>query len=150
MSAYRYRAGRRVAAMDGSGAARRRAARRAALLAAVVLVTSLVELPDRGPPPRDPLGLAGVDKWSHLFGYAVLARLLAEATGGRSWWSLAGVATLVAVYGGVLEWLQGAIGGRLYERGDVLANALGAVLGVVAWRATTAESRPDGLRPSER
>jgi VanZ family protein len=136
--------------MDGSGAARRRAARRAVLLAAVVLVTSLVELPDRGPPPRDPLGVAGVDKWGHLLGYAALARLLAEATGSRSWCALLGVASLVATYGGVLEWLQGAVGGRLYERGDVLANALGAALGVVAWRATAAEGRPDGLRRSER
>ncbi|MFD1514609.1 VanZ family protein [Halomarina rubra] len=129
---------------------RRRARRRAGVVAGVVLVTSLVELPDRGPPPRDPLGVAGVDKWAHLFGYAVLARTLAAAVDARSWRSQAGVVCLVTGYGALLELLQRSLGGRLYEHGDVLANALGAALGVLARRAALAVTRPDGLPTSDR
>lgn len=135
--------------MDGSESTRRRAARRATVVAAVILVSSVVDLPERGPPPRDPLGLAGVDKWTHLLGYAVLARLLAAAVDARSRRSLLLVVTLTAGYGTALEVVQRSLAGRGYEHGDVLANALGAVLGVVAWSVTT-DRRPDGLRPSER
>ncbi|MFC5972332.1 VanZ family protein [Halomarina salina] len=146
-----------------TSSANRRRYRRTALVAAVVFVTSVVELPDRGPPPRDPLGIAGVDKWSHLFGYAVLARSFAEAVDAQSWRSLAAVACLVTGYGAALEWLQHSLTGRLYERGDVAANALGALLGVATWRLHDATSdddprcdpdancvRPDTLRLSGR
>lgn len=67
------------------------------------------------------------DKFNHLAGYAVLA-VLAALAGLR----ILTAGTSVAAYGVAIEFAQMAVPGRLgADPADMLANALGVVLGLV-------------------
>lgn len=67
------------------------------------------------------------DKFNHFAGYAVMALLTGMAgLRGLPGWGV------VSIYGIVLEFAQGAVPGRLgADPADMLANALGAALGLV-------------------
>ena len=70
------------------------------------------------------------DKLLHFLAFAALVLPLA-ASDPRNWaWALG----LAVAYGGVIELIQPHVN-RQAEWGDVLANALGAALGVILGRA---------------
>lgn len=79
------------------------------------------------------------DKLAHAAAYALLAWLFAQGlranTHGRdfSLSQLALVFLLPALYGAVMEWMQGAFfPNRFFEYDDMLANAVGAAI-VSGW-----------------
>jgi VanZ family protein len=106
----------------------------AATVAAVVLAGSLVPLD----PGRVPSAVAGVgpDKVAHALGFGLLAATLAlalEAPDRPRSVVLGGGAILAVALGAGVEVVQPAVG-RSAERGDLLADAVGALLGVAGYR----------------
>jgi len=63
----------------------------------------------------------------HLLGYGVLALLLA------TWLPARAAAAAAWSYGAVIEGLQWVVRYRNADVGDLLVNAAGAVVGVLAW-----------------
>lgn len=99
-----------------------------AALAILVIVTVASLLPPRGTPVAEIADLGELRAWlGHAIGYFMLAAsaVLAQRQ-PRPWltWLLA------SAYGIVLELLQGVLGQRSAQITDVLANLLGALLGV--------------------
>jgi hypothetical protein len=81
-------------------------------------------------------GGGGLDKLAHAAGYAVLAA--AVAWGGRvRGRALVVVALVVTAYGAGIELLQTTLSGRTADVADGLANAVGAVVGVVWYHLWT-------------
>jgi VanZ family protein len=129
----------------GRLSARRPGLRRAALATwlALVFLGSLLPGPNRGPPPRDPLGIAGVDKWLHTLAGAGLTVTLSSVRRPRTPGDVGGVLGLSVLYCGVLELLQTRHPWRTFEAGDVAAAAVGSGLGVVGWWAVAGRDRDD-------
>jgi VanZ family protein len=101
------------------------------VIGALLLVATLVPAPVRDPPRPTPLHL---DKAFHFLSHAVFTAAFVATLEERRR-SRLGVASAVlvsTVYGVALERLQERIPGRRYETGDVVASALGSVLGGVA------------------
>ena len=89
-----------------------------------------------------PVGLVGFDKLAHLGVFAVMVALhlgvgTARSTQGSSHSGV--VAGACALYGGVIELLQGALtADRVADPYDALANALGCGLALLVVRALDA------------
>jgi VanZ family protein len=115
------------------------------------LVLAAVIPAKRRDPPRSPP--YGIDKAAHAVGHAAFAAALADAFGptdrppGGP-----GLAVLLSAGSGVLlERLQRWVPGRRFERDDVVAGAVGSVLGaagVLLWRA--ASTPAEDIPPNER
>lgn len=93
---------------------------RLALAGALAVVTALSLLP-LGPEVPS----TGWDKSNHLLAFALLAVLACQAWPNRIPAALAAL----LVYGGLIEVLQSLTGYRFAEWGDLLADALGLLLG---------------------
>jgi VanZ family protein len=102
--------------------------------AAIVLVASLVDPPGAATPATGPLGVLSADKWQHGLGYAVLGGLVARAVNRPTASGLALAVGLAVAFGGCVELLQGVVPARTLSLADAGANAVGALLGVTAWR----------------
>ncbi len=105
----------------------------------VVLVASLIFVSSVSPGETSPSNLlpqvAHVDKVAHLIGFAILGLSLAYATTDRGPAPMMRSVILYAglvFYGAILEGLQGFRPGRLFEVGDLAANAVGALV-VFGW-----------------
>jgi VanZ family protein len=100
--------------------------------AGAVLVASVVRPPGAGGSATLLLGVA-LDKWLHAAAYAALAATLAYAAlaAGRT---LLVVAAVVAAYGLGIEGVQATLPYRTFSVADAAANAVGALVGVAAWR----------------
>ena len=98
----------------------------ALVLGGVIAIASV--LPPRGTPVAEIADLGEIRAWAgHAIGYLLLtaAALCAQAR-PRPWTTL-----LIAVgYGVLLEAVQGLIGLRSAQLADVVANAVGALVGV--------------------
>ena len=104
------------------------------LLAAVATVIAWSSLL---PPEYLPADLGVYDKALHALGYAILGVL--AVLGGFRWpWAI----VAVVAFGLVLEGAQGVLGYRAFEWADLLADALGAVAGVLV----TARVREEMVR----
>jgi VanZ family protein len=75
------------------------------------------------PSPPD-IDIEGGDKLGHLVSYFVLMFWFAQLYASRAWYAAGFVALGIA-----LEFLQGALGYRAFERYDILANSAGVLLG---------------------
>lgn len=111
----------------------------AAAVAAVVVGASLVPLPAGGgsvPAGTDSVP-AGSTVLAHVLGYAAVAAATAVALDGerRPAVVLGGAVVAAVGLGGVVEILQGVVPGRSPSALDAAANALGAVVAVVLYRA---------------
>jgi VanZ family protein len=116
-----------------------------AFAAAAVFVASVVDPPTGGAVTAvgsapSPLGVP-LDKWVHAATYAVLAGLLCYATRARTTRAVLLAAVAVAGYGFAIELVQATLPARTFEPADALANAAGAVLAALAWRAVAALDR---------
>jgi len=98
-------------------------------IAVVVLAASLVP----GGGGGGTIGPVGVDKLLHVVGYAALAAASLFALRTRTRRTMLVVAVVVTAFGGVVELLQGFVPGRAVSGLDLVADAVGAVTGVVAW-----------------
>lgn len=106
----------------------------AILIAAILLLTLLPgnELPT---PPDIPF----VDKWTHALMFGALASTLlydwSRRTGALTWRQWIGVALISTLIGGLIEFLQDAMGwGRSGEMLDFVADAIGAfILPLIFW-----------------
>lgn len=103
----------------------------------LLLITALSTLPN---PQLPGFKLLAADKLVHAVVYGVLAWLLlrghslAQQRSVR-WRERAAAFLFATAYGVLMEWVQYAfIPGRFYEFDDMLANAVGAVVGVVIFR----------------
>jgi VanZ family protein len=94
----------------------------------VVLATIVCLIPIPEMPPSLDLN----DKVSHLIGHGTLALYFAGLIPRRSWWKIFG---LLLLFGIAIEFAQYAMhAGRHADVRDVIANALGAALGLaLAW-----------------
>lgn len=100
------------------------------LSAGVLLGGSVIPLPERD------VGTLGTDKALHGVAHAWLVLALADALraeGVSTSGSVVAAVTASAAYGLLIELLQQRVPGRRYERGDVVASALGSVLGALYW-----------------
>lgn len=79
------------------------------------------------------VGPVGVDKLLHAVGYAVLAVAGLWAAPGRDARTVLAVVVVVTGFGGVVELLQWPIPGRSVSVLDLVADAVGAVLGAAGW-----------------
>lgn len=108
--------------------------------AVVVAVASALpgaEVPGAGLP-------LGADKWGHAAAYAVLGWLAARAwsaSGSRAWTAVVRAVALAAAFGATMEWMQEFVR-RDPSVGDWAADALGATLGALAWRARHRQGPP--------
>ncbi len=93
---------------------------RLALAGALVVVTAMSLLPLG---PQTPS--TGWDKTDHLLGFGLLAILACQSWPQRNMAALAGL----LAYGGLIEVLQSFTGYRFAEWNDLLADALGLLLG---------------------
>ena len=85
------------------------------------------------PSPEAPVGFLPLsfDKWVHVGLFAVLGFLWARAVPGRTWQVLIGG----IAFGVAIELWQGLpLVGRTPDAADALADAVGVVLGLGAWR----------------
>lgn len=89
----------------------------------LMAVSALALLPD----PDGDLPSSGWDKGNHLLAFATLAGLALQAFPRRKQAIVPGL----ALYGGLIEILQALTPYRQAEWRDFLADALGAVLGLV-------------------
>lgn len=98
-------------------------------LAWAAVVLTLSSIPSSGLPSVDE-----GDKLAHFAMYALLGWLTVRAAwgGDSSWGTVALVIAALAVFGAVDEWHQRFIPGRSPERGDWVANVLGATAGSAA------------------
>ncbi|WP_281194006.1 VanZ family protein [Halorubrum sp. F4] len=122
----------------------------AGAFAAVVLVASVVPVPETGGDG----GIGGVvvavpvsptDPF-HLVGYAVLAALVARAT-GRSGRGLVVAAAVAVGFGFGVELLQFGIPWRTFAWRDSFVNAIGATGGALAVAARTGRTVPEDPPP---
>lgn len=99
---------------------------------ATILLGALVPIPFER---RPEFGAFGPDKFLHLVGHGGFAVTVANALAGRfDRRPAAFLAVGVAVaYGHLVEVLQERVPGRGYETGDLVAGALGSVLGTLGW-----------------
>jgi len=132
--------------------------RRLAIFAAVtgvVVTSSLVPMPAAPHPASsaDPVSSTpGTDKLVHAVGYAAVAYTLGRALPARVRRGadgppiavLLGVVAVATAIGAGVEISQGIVPGRDPSALDGVANAVGAVVGVVLWR------RRGGDRPRRR
>lgn len=104
------------------------------VVASVVLTLSVVETGTTATPPG-PLGLVGVDKWTHALGYAALAAMLAYASVGQNHHEgrVALVALLAVAFGIGVELVQWPIPYRTASAADVLADTVGVGLLALCW-----------------
>jgi VanZ family protein len=79
------------------------------------------------------VGPVGVDKLLHVVGYAVLAVIRLWAAPARDARSVLAVVVAVTAFGGAVELLQWPIPGRSVSLLDLVADAVGAVLGTAGW-----------------
>lgn len=89
-----------------------------------------------------PLGIVGLDKWLHAVAYACLAVVLAYAL--AEWDATAaavGVLLAAMAFGLGVELLQSTIPYRTFSWWDLLANAVGATVVAVGWRAISPRLR---------
>lgn len=125
-----------------------------ATLAVAMLVGVVSLLPARGTPGGDIADLGEtLATVGHLAAYAVLGFGFAMALPGsasrqryrRSWRAVL-VVVILSAYGVLLELAQLVLGSRSFQWQDVLANAGGAVLGVMAGLVLgrTVDVRPPG------
>lgn len=80
------------------------------------------------------IGIAHLDKLEHALAYLVLMAWFGGLSGRRvhAW-----IALSLVVLGAVIEWAQGASGFRSADRWDLLADAVGIVLGWLLARHLT-------------
>lgn len=98
-------------------------------LALLVIVISWLALTST--PPEVPV--AGWDKLHHALGFAALAAVAWFGFSGA--WMRIGVSLLA--FGALIEWLQSLTPTRAAEWGDLLADAIGIVIGLVVARLLT-------------
>lgn len=106
-------------------------------VAAVVLYATVRPPPSGFGDMGGPLGLVGLDKWLHALGFGCLAAAIAYALVGRGWTAAAvGLAafSLAVGYGASIEWLQRSIPSHHADAFDVMADAVGAAVALLAWR----------------
>ena len=80
-------------------------------------------------PPRSTVDLGNNDKLSHLFAYSVLTcnALVIQKFNSFKIWLLA----LLLCYGGLMEYLQGFVPGRVVSLWDIAANTGGILVGLL-------------------
>jgi len=98
-----------------------------ALLAALALAIGALALTPHPPPTLD----TGWDKLNHVLAFAALAFCAQHAARGSRWPAPAWQGGLLA-YGVLIEIAQTAVPGRHGEWPDLLADAVGIVLGAAA------------------
>jgi VanZ family protein len=104
----------------------------AVTLTVVVGIVSM--LPPRGTPGLEIADLGEVvATLGHVLAYALLGLAYAMTLRGRRsrHTRVVVIVVILAAYGAVLEALQGAVGTRSFQVSDVLANTVGAVIGVL-------------------
>lgn len=87
------------------------------------------------------VGPVGVDKLLHAVGYAVLAAVVLTALRRPTGREILAVVVLVTAFGGAVEILQAPVPGRTGSVLDLVADAVGAVLGAAGWWLFGAEPR---------
>jgi len=97
-----------------------------ALLVVIAAIVCLVPLPEM------PKSFDLNDKVSHLIGHGALALYFAGLMPRRSWWK---IFVFLLLFGALIEFAQYYMNlGRNGDPRDVLANSLGAALGLLAAR----------------
>ncbi|WP_136688201.1 VanZ family protein [Halorhabdus amylolytica] len=105
------------------------------VVAAILFLAAVVE-PSTGIARYGPFGLLTRATWLHVFGYAALSLTLVYAlldVPGGSTLHPAVVPVIVVAYGTLLELVQLLIPYRSFAVGDILADAVGAVVVVAVW-----------------
>ena len=98
-------------------------------VALIVLAASLVP----GGGGGGTIGPVRVDKLLHVVGYAVLAGTSLYALRAPTRRTALVVFVLVTAFGGVVELLQAPVPGRAMSLLDLVADGVGAALGIAGW-----------------
>lgn len=114
-------------------------------LLAVAWMATIFYLSSQHTPELD-LGFSGQDKLLHLGAYGLLGTLLLggmarHADGYRPRQVIAAI-VLAALYGCSDEWHQSFVPGRSMDGLDLVADAVGALLGALALRTLAQRSKP--------
>ena len=100
-----------------------------------VVIGFISLLPARGTPGGDIADLGeSVATLGHVIGYAVTAAAYAMSLRDVRAARLAAIAVILTAFGIALEVAQGLLGSRSFQWSDVVANAVGAVIGVSVTR----------------
>lgn len=106
-----------------------------AAVCGVVFYASVLASPTSGGPSFGPLGIFGLDKWLHGLAYAGLGATAAYAFEADKHLvrAIAFAFVLAVAYGIFIEFAQAPIPARHFSVADMVADAVGAGLGVVAF-----------------
>ncbi|WP_181685710.1 VanZ family protein [Halorhabdus salina] len=107
----------------------------AVVIAAVIFLGSVLD-PGAGIARSGPFGLASRATWAHLGGYAVLTFSVRYAlldSRFETTVSTAMAPIAVIVFGVLIEFVQATLAYRTFAVGDMLTNAVGALLATVVW-----------------
>lgn len=122
-----------------------------AAVCGVVFYASVLASPTAGGPTLGPLGVFGLDKWLHALAYAGLGATAAYALAADKNLTRAVCFAFVfaLAYGVAIEFVQAPVPARHFSVADMLADAFGAALGVVAFAGLLSVLERIGL-PVER
>lgn len=104
------------------------------VFAIAVVIASVMKAPAAPFAKLGPLGLFGIDKWVHVWSYALFTFLLAYAYLASRVRVLVVIATASILFGTGVELIQSTVPWRTMEFADVLANTAGMGIALVVWR----------------
>lgn len=120
----------------------------ALLWAMYVLVASLIDPGSSSAPTTGPFGVVGFDKWLHIATYATFAVLLAVGIWAGTSRQMVIVCLVTVGFGASIEALQYPIAARSADILDVLANTVGATIGIMLWTAVRRGGRTLSSSPT--
>ena len=101
--------------------------------AIAILVASVIQPSGADLAALGPFGLVGMDKWLHAGAYAGLGFGVAAALRAQKKTVLFAAIAIATAYGVGVELFQVMAPDRMFSVADMLANALGAVVGGLLW-----------------
>lgn len=99
-----------------------------------VIINILFFLPGSAFPKDDWLSKIAFDKWVHIGIFTVLLFLWCHALALKSLKAFVLIILLAVGYGLLVEYIQERwVDNRSFDWGDLIADAIGCVIGVIAW-----------------
>ncbi len=99
-----------------------------------LLTTLLLAMPGNALPKTNLVNIPNFDKIVHVGLFAVLSFLAVNALTQPTYFKISVVALMAIIYGTIMEYVQlHLVAYRSFEGIDIIADAIGAIAGVLLW-----------------